>query len=277
MQPTKPKHSARSFADYAFGGSRLDAMHMTEPRISGSVCGVLNSVLYSPDVEPGGGGGGDDKRFTQADLDRVVTERLKRESAKYADYDQIKAQVADLAKKNAESEADAQRRAEEAELKGKSEAEQGKIQLAKATENYKKLEAERAKERAEFEGQLKSEREAHLGFRKQTQVQSALNAAGLAKGADKFAVQAFLSEAQIELDEQHGIKSIAVGGQSFSKLDEASKKFLADNPLFAAPAQGGSGGPRSAFGGAGGGSVDNINTLTGLLSAGLAQHDAKAG
>lgn len=40
---------------------------------------------------------GGEKTFTQAELDRIVEERLKRERAKYADYDQLKAQ-ADKAK-----------------------------------------------------------------------------------------------------------------------------------------------------------------------------------
>ncbi|BAH52286.1 hypothetical protein ROP_40390 [Rhodococcus opacus B4] len=47
----------------------------------------------------GGSGGGDnggagERTFTQADLDRVVNERLARERDKYSDYDQLKAQAA---------------------------------------------------------------------------------------------------------------------------------------------------------------------------------------
>jgi type I site-specific restriction endonuclease len=48
------------------------------------------------------------KTFTQADLDRIVAERLARESKKYADYDDLKAKVAalDEAKEATTSEAD---------------------------------------------------------------------------------------------------------------------------------------------------------------------------
>lgn len=36
---------------------------------------------------------GSEKTFTQADLDRILADRLKRESAKYADYDDLKAKA----------------------------------------------------------------------------------------------------------------------------------------------------------------------------------------
>ena len=38
------------------------------------------------------------KAFTQADIDRVVEQRLARERQKFADYDQVKADAAELAK-----------------------------------------------------------------------------------------------------------------------------------------------------------------------------------
>ena len=38
------------------------------------------------------------KTFTQADIDRVVEQRLARERQKFADYDQVKADAAELAK-----------------------------------------------------------------------------------------------------------------------------------------------------------------------------------
>lgn len=50
------------------------------------------------DAPPGGDKGDQGKTFTQADIDRVVEQRLSRERAKFADYDQIKADAAELAK-----------------------------------------------------------------------------------------------------------------------------------------------------------------------------------
>ena len=69
----------------------------------------------------------DAQTFTQADLDRVVRERVQRERAKYADYDDLKKaaegaktledRVADIEREAKESEARALR-AEVANLKG---------------------------------------------------------------------------------------------------------------------------------------------------------------
>lgn len=42
--------------------------------------------------------GNDGRTFTQSELDRMVEQRIARERAKFADYDQIKADAAELAK-----------------------------------------------------------------------------------------------------------------------------------------------------------------------------------
>ncbi|MDD5047879.1 MAG: hypothetical protein PHH09_03035 [Methanoregulaceae archaeon] len=47
----------------------------------------------------------DEKKFTQADVDRIVQERVNREKAKFADYDEIKAENEQLKAKIAENEA----------------------------------------------------------------------------------------------------------------------------------------------------------------------------
>lgn len=69
--------------------------------------------------EPAGGAGatGDQDKdkgatFTQADVDRIVSERVKREQAKYADYDDLKAR-ADGAKTVEDKVADLTRELEE--------------------------------------------------------------------------------------------------------------------------------------------------------------------
>jgi len=46
----------------------------------------------------------DEKKFTQADVDKFIQERLAREKAKYADYEDIKAENANLKAKMAENE-----------------------------------------------------------------------------------------------------------------------------------------------------------------------------
>ena len=46
----------------------------------------------------------DEKKFTQAEVDKIIQERLAREKAKYDDYEDIKAENADLKAKMAENE-----------------------------------------------------------------------------------------------------------------------------------------------------------------------------
>lgn len=56
--------------------------------------------------------GGDDKKFSQADLDRIVADRVGREKAKYADY-------GDLKKKAAAAMTDQEKLVADAEARGK--------------------------------------------------------------------------------------------------------------------------------------------------------------
>jgi hypothetical protein len=76
----------------------------------------------------GGGQNGDaGKTFTQADLDRIVAERLGRERSKYGDYDQLKAAADELAKlkeaQATEAEKATRQAAKDAEAKVRGELE----------------------------------------------------------------------------------------------------------------------------------------------------------
>lgn len=53
----------------------------------------------------------DDKTFTQADVDRIVADRLKRESDKYKDYDELKAKAAQADADAASRQSDEEKRA----------------------------------------------------------------------------------------------------------------------------------------------------------------------
>jgi len=79
---------------------------------------------------PSGGsaGGEPGKTFTQADLDRIVGERLAREREKYADYDQLKAASEDLRKlKEAQMSELDKAKAAAAELEAKLKAKDAEI------------------------------------------------------------------------------------------------------------------------------------------------------
>jgi hypothetical protein len=62
----------------------------------------------------GGNGGDAGKTFTQADLDRIVGERLTREKAKYADYDDLKTKAAEADKLRQERETENEKAVREA-------------------------------------------------------------------------------------------------------------------------------------------------------------------
>lgn len=78
---------------------------------------------------------GDDKTFTQADIDRVVQERLARERSKFGDYDDLKAKAAKLDELEAENQSvleKAQTRAEQAEQAAKAADERAREALLRS-------------------------------------------------------------------------------------------------------------------------------------------------
>jgi hypothetical protein len=279
---TTPTKHARShaFAASAFEREAFDPLRMREPVArSATVCNALPwfalpGVLRSPDGDPAPGGG---KTFSQEELNAIVQERvgklkvqLDAQAAALADLDSIKARLA-------EADAAREEQLEQEKLKGKSELEKLQHNLQKSTDKQKQLEAEWAAKVAAAEQNAAKAADAHRGYVQRHLVSSALSDAGIAKGASKAATLTFLSEAQIELDDNLEPKSVAVGGKSFTKLAEAAKQYLVDNPYFAGKQDGGSNSPRSPLNGNGGPqTVDTIANLDGLLSAGLSAQAQKS-
>lgn len=280
---TKPIRQTLAFAAAvsAFEREAFDPLYMREPlsvQRSPTVCNVaslfsLRDVLRSPDPDPAGGG----KTFSQEEVNAIVQERVGKlktqvdaQAAQLADFETIKTRLA---------EADAAREeATEAEkLKGKTEVEKLQHNLQKATDTQKRLDTEWANKVAAAELAAAKAADAHRGYVQRHLVSSALVDAGIAKGASKAATLTFLSEAQIELDDNLEPKTVAVGGKSFGKLADAAKQYLADNPFFAGKGDGGSSSPRSALNGGGAPQpIDNIANLDGLLSAGLSAQAQKS-
>lgn len=64
----------------------------------------------------------DDKTFNQADVDRIVQERLAKEKAKYADYDELKAKAAKADEDAASSKTDLEKLTEQIEGLKKAQA-----------------------------------------------------------------------------------------------------------------------------------------------------------
>lgn len=88
-------------------------------------------MMVAPPAEPGGDGqqseppSNGEKTLSQSDVNRIVEDRLRREQAKYADYDDLKAKAA----------------------KFDEQEEANKIELQKATEANRKLESQLAEQK----------------------------------------------------------------------------------------------------------------------------------
>lgn len=258
----------------AFNSGRPDALRMSEPRAASSICGAtslfgVRDVLRDENTGNEGPGGAGDKQFTQADVDKIVQDRVGKLKDQLKAFEGTAAKLAEIEKKLLEADEREKSVREEAELKGKTEVEKLQIQLQKATEKSKLSESEWTKRLGELESAKTQAETKHVDYVKRHLITSALHGAGIAKGADKAATLAFLSEAQLELDENLEIKQVAVGGKSFAKIGEAAGAFLKENPFFAGSAPGGSGTQRGASGAPG--SREQHTSIESLISAGLNQ------
>lgn len=219
------------------------------------------------DDDPEGGDGGDNtpgKTFTQADVDRIVKQRLKK-----AERDQAVAakraedaekQIADLTKKF-----DTLQERYDASNKSDVEKELGKLQrqIAQMEERQKSLQVERdeavSKATNAEQGLTKTRLEGTLRESLRTN-----KAHG--KGMDQ-AVRLMLAEGAT-FDEE-GNFTFKIGDVPYDKPEEATKKWLESNPHFMEGSGGGSGTPR-----AGNGKIltteqmDSMETSS-LLSVGL--------
>lgn len=99
----------------------------------------------------------DDKTFTQADVDRIVQDRLAQEKKKYADYDDLKAKAARADEQAASSKTDLEKLTEQIDGLKKAQAEADQKALRAEVAMAKGLTAAQAKRLA---GTTKEELEA---------------------------------------------------------------------------------------------------------------------
>jgi hypothetical protein len=86
-----------------------------------------------------------DKKFTQEDLDRVVADRLKRETSKYSDYDELKAKAAKLDEAEASRKSDDQKLLERVEAAERKAAEGEELKGGGAPQENNAVETDPAK------------------------------------------------------------------------------------------------------------------------------------
>lgn len=215
----------------------------------------LRELLRNADAGSDAGGGGASAgnsapAFTpeqQEILNKAVAAEKRKLQQQIAERD---TKLSDFEKRFSEFEAEKQKAAEEAELKGKSEAEKALIQFKKADERAKLLESDIAKTRADYESKLKASSEALAAKTKRYSVLPAI-AAGAADGASATALREFLASADVTLDEAgEEVASITYEGKTYDKVTDAVKAFYERAPFLAKPPAGGAGSPRSVSGGA---------------------------
>lgn len=209
--------------------------------------------LFDQDKGDGGGGGGTGnepaKTFTQADLDRIVGQRVGEATKKYADYEAVKAQAA----KVADFEAQLQKLTEEKELLGKSAEEQQRIQAERIAKQIER-------ERSEMQTKLTAAEQARdasdrklRDFLISSALGSALDGANVMSKAREKAIRAFRDEVQVELDDAGKITSIIYAGVSQKSVADAAAAFLKDNDFYASAGEISGGGSKKPN--AGGGST----------------------
>lgn len=201
-------------------------------------------MLLEGEGGDGGAGGGDGgkpppaKTFTQEQLDAIVAKQRRDLEAKFGDYDQLK----EAAGKVSELEKQLESIREEAELKGKSEAEKARIQLEKRMQQVEQRIAQAEKERDEATAKAEAAVKARLDVVKRHQLVGALQGAKVVPGALDDATDAMLRGAEIETDDDGNIKGITVAGGHFDKPAEAVAAFLKTKPYYQSHPGGGSGG-----------------------------------
>jgi hypothetical protein len=241
---------------------------------------VPSGHLRSPEPEGGGGGGTappPEKTFTQADLDRIVGQRLGEATKKFSDYEDVKSKAA----KAAEYETELAKLREEKEMAGKSAEERERISAKKAADAMERERQElmtkiqAAEQRAENESKLRRNLIVNNGLG------SALDGANVLTSAREDAIETFRNRSQVEIDDEGKIVSVTYGGVAYKSAAEAAVAFLKEKDHFASARVRGPGGsspvPGSILGthdGGNGGGAQNA-TAEGLLSQGFQQRSRK--
>lgn len=118
---------------------------------AGATSGGGTGETPPPSTPTGSGnaGGTPDAKFTQADLDRLIDDRLKRERAKYADHDDLKKKAAEYDKLQDAQRTETERLAAERD-RAKDEAAAKDAQIQAANERVIRAEVRLAAQSAGF-------------------------------------------------------------------------------------------------------------------------------
>lgn len=187
----------------------------------------------------GDGGAGGDKTFTQADVDRVVQERLGREKTKYADYDELKT-------------------FKDEHAKNQDDLKQKELESQK---NYEELKKGWTEKENNFNKALT---EKDTAF-KSLKIDNALGAEVAAQNAYPEAKEVLKTLVTLSDDGTPQMKGKdQVGNEIAITLTEGVKKFLEERPHLVKASQGSGGGTPPAGGGGDGGATGGTDELSDL-------------
>ncbi len=187
----------------------------------------------------GDAGAGGDKTFTQADVDRVVQERLGREKTKYADYDELKT-------------------FKDEHAKNQDDLKQKELESQK---NYEELKKGWTEKENNFNKALT---EKDTAF-KSLKIDNALGAEVAAQNAYPEAKEVLKTLVTLSDDGTPQMKGKdQVGNEIAITLTEGVKKFLEERPHLVKASQGSGGGTPPAGGSGDGGAAGGTDELSDL-------------
>jgi hypothetical protein len=200
----------------------------------------IRGPLRAPEGEGGAGGGGapsDDKKFNQADLDRIAAQVRRETEKKFDGFDELKKKASQVD----ELSTQVSKLQEDLELKGKHAADQEKI-LAERARKQSEKELEALKSQV---GELTVARDGANTrlrmFQVETALGTALHSAGVLQSAHSDALNSLMRTSEIELDDKGTISSVKFDGVPQKDLASAAAAFLSAKPHFKAAKPGGGG------------------------------------
>lgn len=178
-----------------------------------------------------------EKTYTQADIDRMMGQRL---ASKEKELAAVKAEVESSKAKLAEFDS-LTTRLQALEDEKLSAAEKARKDAERAAKAIADREAALAKERDEWRGKAETAERRRVEANVSREVGDALAAAKALPGVLKHAIPAFRSEVEIDTDEDGRITAVRFDGVARKDLADAAGAWLTANPHFQQHPGGGSG------------------------------------
>lgn len=195
-------------------------------------------LLRAPEGEgAGGGGAGDDKKFVQADLDRIAAQVRRDTESRFAGFEDLKKKAAQADELGTEL----QKAKDALELKDKDAAEQQRILAERARQQADKEMTELKKQVGEITAARDGAATKLRSFQIATTVGAALHAASVLQSAHGDALASFLASAEIEVGDKGEVANVKYDGIPQKDLAAAAAAFLAAKPHFKAAKPGGGG------------------------------------